>query len=725
VCTRFNALLGSLCVVVLVVRSPSDALFGLVVVTNAFIGIVQETRAKRTLDSLAFLHRAASTVVRDGEVHSISTDDIVLDDIMLLKSGDRIPADGVVIESHQLEVDESNLTGESEPVAKSVGDSVLSGCGVVAGGGFFRATTVGASAYANSLSTEARVFRRTPSEIQRGLDTVLRWVGWVILVAIPLQIVAVVRLDQQSLRSGILRSVAGLVGVVPEGLVLLSTLAFFSAALSLSKQQVLVQELNAVEGLARVDVVCIDKTGTLTTGTIEFGSCEILAHDARHDIASALGALASDTDRNSTLQAVHEAYPDIAQWTTTHRIPFDSNRKWKASAFDGHGTWYLGAPEMLAPHDERVMVRVNQLAGVGNRVLLLCRSRQWMKEPRKSDDIESMALVVLRERIRVDARDTLKYLESQGVRVVVVSGDNPATVSAIAHEVGIESTNAIDARTLGDDSMAIDVALEQSSIFGRVSPMQKREMVHALQTRGHVVAMTGDGVNDSLALKRADVGIAMGNATPATKAVAQFVLLDSSFSSFPLMLGEGRRVIANIERVAQLFLAKNAMSFVAIVVGAVSATGFPVMPRQMTFLSTLTIGVPAFFLALAPNSRRFSRGFVSRIVSRSVPIGVAIGISVVMADRITGDSSGAAASITALICFFFLLLRVAQPLTMQKTLLIFGLACIATVCVAAPVTRDFLGFDTTISTLAVAGACCVPAIVAIGATTRPTRSRNS
>jgi cation-transporting P-type ATPase E len=719
--TRFNLLLGSLCAVVLIAGSPIDALFGLVILTNSLIGIVQETRAKRTLDALAFLHRPTSHVVRDGELCTVNTGDVVLDDVVLLKSGDEIPADGVVIECEQLEIDESNLTGESEPVAKSVGDSVLSGCFVSRGNGFFRATKVGALANANLLTAEARVFHRTPSEIERGLNTVLRWVGWVIIAAIPLQVVAVVRLDHESMTSGVLRGVAGLVGVVPEGLVLLSTLAFLSAALSLSKRNVLVQELGAVEGLARVDVVCIDKTGTLTTGHIEFRACEILTSSARDDVACALGALANDIDRNATLQAVHEKYPDVARWTATAKVPFDSQRKWKATSFDGHGTWFLGAPEMLAPQHMRVMSRVNELARDGNRVLLLCTSDHWSDNTSTSSDLEPMALVVLRECIRGDARDTVGFFAEQGVRVIVISGDNPVTVGAIARDVGIETTTVIDARALGEDDASILNAVGESSVFGRVTPAQKRNMIHVLQQQGHVVAMTGDGVNDSLALKSADVGIAMGDATPATKAVAQFVLLDNAFSSLPQILGEGRRVIANIERVAQLFLAKNAMSVLAIIVGAISATRFPVLPRQMTLLSTLTIGVPSFFLALAPNARRFTPGFVRRIVSRSLPIGVAIGVSVVASDQLSRDSTGTAATITALVCFFALLCRVAEPFTMKKLVLIASLASVAMTSFAVPWLQTILGLNVSVHTLTVALLCSVPAVVGIGATSRIAR----
>ena len=711
ICTRFNLLLGVLFVVVLLARSPADGLFGLVVVTNSVIGITQETRAKRKLDSLALLHQPTSVVIRDGLPRAVRTGEIVLDDLVQLRAGDEIPADGTVVESHALEVDESNLTGESEPVPKEPGGRLLSGCFVVAGYGTFRTTRVGARSHANSLAREARIYRRVASEIEQGLDRVMRWVGWAVAVAVPLQVITVSRIDDGTARSDVLRGVAGLVGVVPEGLVLLSTLAFLAAAVTLTKRGVLVQELQAVEGLARVNVVCVDKTGTLTSGIIGYHTCETLGADGHLRANAALGAIAHDDDNNATLEAVRAAFPHDPGWHVTARVPFESGRKWKATHFGDNGCWYLGAPEVLAPGSETVMQRTAGHARAGRRVLLLCSSATWPDEADLPADITPVALVVLKETVRPDARDTLRYLSDQGVRLVVLSGDNPLTVGAISHEVGIGHDGVVDARTLHDET-SLRVALGESSVFGRVTPEQKKEMVGLLQRQGNVVAMTGDGVNDTLALKSADVGIAMGNAAPATKAVAQFVLLDNSFAVLPAVLAEGRRVIANVERVAQLFLAKNAMSFLAIVVGAVSATSFPVLPRQMTLLSTLTIGIPAFLLALGPNTRRFRRGFLSRIVSRSVPVGAVTGLCVIVSDRLSNDRTGTAATITALVCFFALVRTVAEPLTAPRMLLVIGLMAGAAACVVAPGLRSFFGFALSTRIVAVATVCAVPAVVA-------------
>lgn len=722
--TRFNLLLGALFVVVIVMQSPVDGLFGLVFVVNSAAGIVQEVRVKRHLDSLAFLHASTSRVVRDGTEATVRTDSIVLGDLVLLTAGDQVPADGTVIESCNLETNESNLTGESGAVSKPRGSEIFSGTFVTAGNGAFETTSVGASSCVHRLTTQAKTYQRVQSEIQRSLETLLVWIGWAVLVAVPLQVVAIARsADGRSTRSGILRGVAGLVGVVPEGLVLLSTLAFLNGAMILSRRRILVQELPAVEGLARVNVVCIDKTGTLTTGIIDFERCEYLATGVESDVNEALSALAHDADANSTLQAVARAVPAPSTWSPVERVPFDSARKWKALRFEDHANWFLGAPEVLMPDDDAVRRRVQSLAETGRRVLLLCRTTDWHAQHELPGGLEATALVVLHERIRPHTRATLDYFVEQGVRVIVMSGDNPHTVSAIAREVGVSFNAAIDARSLANDPMAVRDAVTRFSVFGRVSPEQKRLMVRALQENGDVVAMTGDGVNDVLALKRADIGIAMGNAAPATKATAQFVLLDSNFDSLPVILAEGRRVIANVEKVAELFLAKNAMSFLAIVIGAVAGTTFPVLPRQMTLISALTIGIPAFFFALGPNTRRFTPGFLPRIVRRSVPLGTCIGLSVVAADIFGNEQTGTTATLAALLCFLVVLVQVSRPVAAWKLGLIASLAATAFVCFSASPARDFFGFAPSVRTASVAILCSLPAMVVISVAHSPDDDR--
>lgn len=717
--TRFNAVLGVLLVVVFIAESPGDGLFGFVLLANSTIGVVQEWLAKRKLDALALLHAQTSSVLRDGKVILIPTRDIVLDDVVVLKSGDQVPADGRVVFSDNLEINEANLTGESDAVAKQVNDELLSGTIVTAGNGAFVTTSVGADAYAHRLAAEARVFTRVASEIQTSITRVLRWVTWILIAVTPLQIWSHFRqVTDDGWQDHTVRIVAGLVGLVPEGLVLLATLAFLSAALSLSGQNVLVQELPSVETLARVDVVCLDKTGTLTSGLVVCEGVEILTQSV--DLAlvnSALAALANDPSANNTLLAIQHRFPEVPHWTSVGNIPFDSSRKWKAHSYEGHGTWFLGAPEMLWGTNNQISTRVTELANAGKRVMLLSHSTDIHTTPDLPNNIESVALIILKEDIRDDAADTLRFFTEQNVRVIVISGDNPKTVESIAHSVGVSGAS-VDARQLDVSPDAISTAVTENSIFGRVSPEQKRLMVTALQAQGHVVAMTGDGVNDALALKRADIGIAMDNGAPATKAVAQIVLLDGKFSHLPHVLAEGRRVIGNVERVANLFLAKNAMSLIAILASVLAGVTFPILPRQMTLLSTLTIGVPAFVLALGKNSARYQPGFLKRIMLFSWPAGAIAGASVVLADLWTGDETGTAATLTALISFFGILASKSQPLRSWRLLLLLVMVLIVAITFVVPPLRDFFGFTVSSETVWKASAMSLPLLMYVVARMR-------
>ena len=697
--TRFNAILGLLLAVVLLAGSPIDGLFGFVLVANSTIGVVQEWSAKRKLDRLAFLHAPLSRVIRDNHEIDIHSEEIVLDDWVVLRAGDQVPADGTIRTSDSLEINEANLTGEIEPVVKNSGDNVMSGTIVTAGSGVFITISVGHDAYAHRLAAEAKVFVRAPSEIQHSINTILRWVTWVLLVATPLQVWSHFRTDvSDGWEDHAVRTVAGLVGLVPEGLVLLATLAFLSAAVSLARQHVLVQELPAVEVLARVDVICLDKTGTITSGDVVFETCEFLVESQQQEIESAISSLAHDSAANNTLLAVSSAF-STSDWNEEVHIPFDSSRKWKASTYQHHGSWYLGAPEMLLPASSPLLARVNQLAETGRRVMLISQSLTTPATTQLPPDLTPMAFIVLREEIRDDAAETLNFFKEQGVQVMVLSGDNPHTVAAIAETVGLHSDTPVDARTLGTTPEELAVALSGNTIFGRVSPEQKRNIVHALQNSGHVVAMTGDGVNDALALKRADIGIAMNNGAPATKAVAQLVLLDGKFSHLPHVIAEGRRVIGNVERVANLFLAKNAMSLVAIVLAAIAGISFPILPRHMTLLSTLTIGIPAFVLALGPNNKRYQPGFLKRIIRFAWPAGAISGIAVVIADTWTSDQTGTAATATALLCFFSILILMAHPLRGWKLLLIAAMATCAITALAVPGPQDFFDLSVTTETV--------------------------
>ncbi len=627
---RFNALLGALAIVVLVFDSPRDALFGLVLVFNTLIGIVQEWRAKRTLDRLSILTAPLARVVRDGVVREIPREEIVLDDLIEVGPGDQILVDGSVVASEGLEVDESLLTGESVPVPKEPGAGVWSGSFVSGGRGRFRATAVGEEVYAQKLASQARRFTLVSSELRKASDTILRYITW-IMVPVASVFVASQLLTHFSLREAVISSVAGLVGMVPEGLILLTSLVFAVSAAALARRNVLVQELPAVEGLARVDVVCLDKTGTLTEGTLFLQEVRYLG-DERWT-RDALGALIRNLpDRNATLSALHEAFPHAEGWELASVVPFSSERKWSAVEFQGRGTWVLGAPEILLAKAceaggegaRELSAEVEELARRGLRVLMLARTDERLREggdlPR---DLRPMALLSFVEKIRPDAPRTLAYFREQGVGIKVISGDNPLTVADVALRVGVPGAEEpVDARGLPTTREEMAAVLEERSVFGRVVPEQKREMVLALQGRGHVVAMTGDGVNDTLALKEADLGIAMGSGAPSTKAVAQLVLLDGKFSTLPRVVAEGRRVMANMERVANLFLTKTVYVALLALVISLARWPFPLLPRHITLVGSLTIGIPAFILSFTPSRRRYRPGLLRRVMLFSLPAGV-------------------------------------------------------------------------------------------------------
>ena len=741
VLTRFNAILGAMFVIIVLTGEVADALFGVVLVANALIGIVQEWLAKKKLDSLAVLSAPRAMVVRDGVVAEIMIETVVLDDLIELRTGDQICADGIVTATEGVEVDESLLTGESDPILKFPGDEVLSGAIVVAGSGRFQATRVGTDAYARKLAAEARRFTVVQSELQNGTNQILRWVTYALVPTVALLLWSQLRLPGKT-HDKLPGVVAGVVAMVPEGLVLLTSFAFLLAARGLAKRNVLVQELPAVEGLARVDIVCVDKTGTVTEGIIEYREFELCSQardvvDPTH-VASALGALAADEHGNATMHAISQVLAD-PQWSRRVAVPFSSSRKWSAAAFEDRDTWFIGAPEMLWAarcEDDAVLVRANEIAASGQRVLLLARSVEIPSDQGLPGDLLAVAFVSFEERIRPDAPETFRYFAEQGVALRVISGDNPVTVAAVAQRAGIPNADRVfDARNLPDDQEALADILERNVVFGRVTPHQKRAMVQALQSRGHVVAMTGDGVNDALALKDADIGIAMGNGAAATRAVAQLVLLDSQFSRMPGVVAEGRRVIANVERVSNLYVTKTVYALLIALSSGLLRWKYPFLPRHFTVISTLTIGIPSFFLAVAPNTRRYVPGFVRRVLRFTVPAGTVAAAATLtcygIVRHLANMTVERAAAISALVlmgCGLWVLLMLARPLTVHRGALVAVMATAFGVVCAMPSLRTFyaLALPTTRSAWVVAASCGLAAVVALeilaGGAARPVDS---
>ncbi|HWS58774.1 MAG TPA: HAD-IC family P-type ATPase, partial [Actinotalea sp.] len=700
VLTPFNAVLGVLLAVILVVGPLQDALFGFILVANSAVGIVQELRAKRTLDRLSVLSAPTATALRDGARVSLPAEQVVRDDVLVLERGDQLVVDGVVLSADGLEVDESLLTGESDPVPKVAGDEVLSGSFVVAGAGRARADRVGAAAYAVTLAAEARRFTLVHSELRESLNRLLRVLGWILIPTAALLITTQLLNGRHSVEEAVRGSVAALVGMVPEGLVLLTSIALAVGIVRLGGRGVLVQEMPAIEGLARVDILGIDKTGTLTEGTMTVAELVPLhgsADGGGPDVAQVLGAVAhADEQPNVSLRAIADAYPAPDGWVVAGGVPFSSDRTWSAVTFAGHGSWVLGAPEVLLPAGE-ALVLAEDRASTGLRVLLIARAAGPPSADARPTGLEPFALVVLAERLRADAADTLRYFAGQGVTVKVISGDNPRTVGAVAAALGLPGADRpVDARDLPQDDDALGLAVEASSVFGRVTPQQKRSMVGALQRRGHVVAMTGDGVNDVLALKDADIGIAMGSGAAASRAVAQLVLLDSRFDVMPDVVAEGRRVIANIERVANLFLTKTVYVALLAVVVSVTLLPFPFYPRHLTIIASLTIGIPAFFLALAPNAQRARPHLLRRVLRFAVPAGVVAAAATFTTFALTylrTDLGLLAARTTATVVLFgvgmSVLTLLARPLNRLKVLLLASLVGAFAVLMLTPFARDF------------------------------------
>jgi cation-transporting ATPase E len=845
VLTRFNAIVGALAAVVLVTGHPQDALFGLVIVANTGIGVIQEVRAKRTLDRLAVLGEAPVRVVRDGTETALRPQDIVLDDRILIGPGDRVMVDGEVTDGPGMEVDESLLTGEIDPVTKKPGDQLLSGSFVVSGSGAFTATRVGRRSYAAQLEGEASVFSLAHSELMAGINRFLRLITWVIVPVAILLTASQLAYANGAFSDAVAGAVAGIITMIPEGLVLLTSVAFAVGVVRLGRRRCLVQELPAIEVLARVDVLCLDKTGTLTEPGMELDQVIEVAPDVpvRNVLASLVGV---EERPNPTLQAIASGLaglpaagdsarrvPALAgvldgetRWQPVHAVPFSSARKWSGAVFadagPASGGWVLGAPDVLLPAGDPTRQQAETKAADGLRVLVLGRAdaadvtetgRPGVDRPQ----VEAAALLVLRQRLRAEASRTLAYFAEQDVAVKVISGDSAVSVGAIARQLGIGGADhPVDARTLPSGGQSEDVggpaardgngpatgsraatandgpaavgrpgatedgpvtgdgpaaagnvagaagdgpavagdgaavagdrdvpgrgplpvaelaetelaavadALEGNSVFGRVSPRQKQIFVTALQSRGHTVAMTGDGINDVLALTRADLGVAMGSGSGATRAAAKIVLLDDSFATLPYVVAEGRRVLGNIERVASLFLTKTAYAVLLSIATAVVALAadeglqglrFPFLPRHLTLISTLTIGVPAFVLALAPSAQRVTPGFVSRVLRFAIPAGIACAaatFSAYLIARLTPGGTLVTDRTTAVITLsaiaLWVLALVARPYTWWRVALVAAMAAGMVLALTIPVSRTFFdlrdpGLPSDLTALAIA-----------------------
>ena len=763
--TLFNGIIFAAMVLVLITGSWRDAVFGFVIIINTGIGIVTELRAKRTLDKLSILVASEFLVRRDGRDVEVPHNEIVLDDLLWIRAGEQVPADGQIIQTWGLELDESMLTGESRTVRHKVGEQVYSGATAVSGMALVKVNAVGSHSYAATLTAQAKVYKKTVSDLNKGINTILKFMTFLVVPLCILLILSQIHtvggwgtaLSTGEWRQAVVSAVAGVVGMIPEGLVLLTSLNFAVAAMRLARHNTLVQELESVETLARVDALNLDKTGTITDGGIAFNRLVMLdsANAAAEQAATqALYDCCNEEQPNGTGQAVLAGLKaqGYGAGAVESRVPFSSARKWSAVRKSGE-TWYMGAPEVLISALEgdysSVLQQVNEYANDGNRVLLVARStaplsprsglRDAVEGANVSDDpqldvqAEPVALVLCSEKIREDAERTLAWFREQGVRCRVISGDNPVTVGAIARRVKLTGDHepvAMDARELPEDVNELARVLENVDVLGRVLPDQKKAIVQALHTQNHVVAMTGDGVNDALAIKEADLGIAMGNAAPATKAVAQAVLVDSKFSHLPDVVARGRQVMANMERVASLFLVKTVYSALISLGVVLTQIPYPYLPRHITYIGALTIGMPAFILALAPNTRRYMPGFLKRVVAFALPGGIATALSVLLAAwvlppvmgwNVTGDAADLSAlrATSAIILFamgVFVLARVARPLNGWRGVLVAVFAAAGVIGAFVPFVANFFALilptgATMVATLiALAGSALIFAL---------------
>ena len=680
-CTFFNFIFIVLAALLIAVGSFDDMLFLLIALANTAIGIIQQLRSKQTVDKLNLLAAPRANVVREGNLISVPAAQLVRDDVAELCSGEQIPADATVL-SGQVQVNEALITGEADAIVKNPGDELLSGSFVVAGRCRARLDRVGADSYAAKLTLEAKKDVTVgKSEMMSSLDKLIRIIG---ILLVPIGVALFVKeyfFLERTAQEAVISMVAALIGMIPEGLYLLTSVALAVSMVRLAQGKVLAQDMNCIETLARVDVLCVDKTGTITEPHMEVGEVAYLDPEkyAETEVTETLNAFykAMEAD-NDTARAMQQKFHGASSWHAAQTIPFTSAAKWSAAVFPGHGAFVVGAPEfIMGQRYADLKEQVDPWSAKGYRVLLVAEydgipDQQKGLDPRR---VSPMALAMLANRVRPAAPKTFRYFAEQGVAVKVISGDNPVTVAEVARQAGIEGADKyVDAATLRSES-DIERAVRHYTVFGRVTPNQKRKLVRALQNQGHTVAMTGDGVNDVLALKDADCGIAMASGADAACHAAQLVLLNSDFSAMPKVVAEGRRVINNIQRAAALYLVKNIFSFCLAIISLFATVPYPVTPLQLSLLSAVTIGVPSFFLALEPNHSLVKGKFLANVFRSALPGGLTDLIVVLGAEAFylafgfTTDELSTISAILLIVIGILVLYQVCKPFDWKRRVL--------------------------------------------------------
>ena len=623
--TYFNFLNLFLAVLVLFSGQIKNLTFLGVIICNSVIGIVQELKVKKLIDELAVVTASRAKVCRDSKIKTIPIEELVKDDLIFVENGNQIGADCEVLESEGIEVNESMITGESKPVRKYPGDTLWSGSFLVAGNGSAKVIHVGKENYATQLASQAKQKKRASSEMQDAIKRIIKVTGTILIPVGILLFMSQWKIDDMTLSNALVNTVAGVIGMIPEGLVLLTSVSFILGVGRLAKKKALVQEMEAIEALARVDVLCLDKTGTITTGALEVVELIPFEEDiSRMTEVMNEVAFAFD-DTNATQDALKTYFKQMNSWNVIAKIPFSSERKFRAISFEGEGNYVLGAPEFLVKDNETLNEKVEACSKEGMRVLLLGKCRSIDMDSLAVEDVIPSGLIVISDCIRPEAKDTFEYFESQDVDIKVISGDNPVTVSNIALKAGLKGAERyIDANTLPDDFEELRELVPLYTVYGRVRPEQKQRIIRAYQANKHVVGMVGDGVNDVLALKDANCGIAMAAGSDAAKQVAHIVLMDSNFASMKSIVSEGRMIIANIERVSALYLTKTIFSVLLSVIFIALARSYPFVPIHLSLISGTAIGIPSFILTLEHTEATTSGGFLRNVLRISLPSALTI-----------------------------------------------------------------------------------------------------
>lgn len=688
-CTFFNFLNVFLGVLVLMTGQIKNLTFMCTIIANSIIGIVQELKVKSLVDKLSVITASKTTVIRDGSRLQIPLDELVMDDVMVLESGDQIGADCVVLEGQGIEVNESMITGESVAVKKFEGDQMLSGSYLVAGSGIARVIHVGAENYATILAAKARDKKRATSEMQDAIGRIIKLVGFLIVPVGILLFLSQRAIDGTSLSDAIVNTVAGIIGMIPEGLVLLTSVSFILGVGRLAGKKALVQEMEAIEALARVNVLCLDKTGTITTGELEVVDVVPCGEMDAEKIRSVMNEMTyAFNDVNPTQQALMDYFEKTNSWKTMDLIPFSSARKYRAIEFAGHGAYVLGAPEFIIKNDPEFIEKSETYAKQGYRVLLLAETDAVSSSEGSIGHPKPDAFIIISDCVREEAPSTFAYFEEQNVAIKVISGDNPATVSQIAVRAGLKNGDKyIDAATLPENFGELRKVVREYTVFGRVTPEQKQRIIKAYQANRSIVGMVGDGVNDVLALKDADCGIAMAAGSDAAKQVAHIVLLDSDFAHMKEIVSEGRMIISNIERVSALYLTKTIYSLLLNVIFILLGRAYPFVPIHLTLIGAVAIGIPSFMLALEQTETVTQNGFLKHVLRISLPGALTMVLNMLLIQGISillGFDSSMTATynlIVAGMVSLMVLMRVCNPMNKIRGILCNAMNIIFVICV--------------------------------------------